>query len=97
MLFSKLILLILGFSFLYVGLLGFVVVAYQFHVQLQWCFRIYVEMIGCGESDKMVLWATYSTCSLVRAIYEACFDFVVAGVKMYVIIFVCRFAVDFKS
>ena len=39
-LFSKLILLILGFLFLYVGLLGFVIVAYQFCLRLLWCFQL---------------------------------------------------------
>ena len=39
--FSKLILLILFFVlFLYVGLLGFGVVAYKFRVQLYWCFQV---------------------------------------------------------
>ena len=45
-----------------------------------------------------VLWATYSECSEVKVFYAACFDFVVVvGVEMYVIVFVCGFAVDFKS
>ena len=45
-----------------------------------------------------ILWATYSECSYVKAYYKACFDFiVVVGLETYVIIFVCGFAVDFKS
>ena len=45
-----------------------------------------------------VLWATYSECFEVKAYYKACFDFVVmVGVEMHVIVFVCGFAVDFKS
>ena len=36
-----------------------------------------------------VLWSTYSEWSKVKAYYEACFDFVVVGVEMYVIVFVC--------
>ena len=44
-----------------------------------------------------ILWATYSECSYVKAYYQACFDFVVVGVEMYVIVFVCGFVIDFKS
>ena len=45
-----------------------------------------------------VLRATYSECSLVKAYYEACFDFVVVvEVEINVIVFVCGFTVDFKS
>ena len=45
-----------------------------------------------------VSWVTYFACSYIKAYYEVCFDFVVVvGVEMYVNVFVCGFAVDFKS
>ena len=45
-----------------------------------------------------VLWATYSECFYVKVNYEYCFDYVVVvRVEMYVIVFICGFAVDFKS
>ena len=44
-----------------------------------------------------VLWSKYSECSSVKAYYEARFDFVVVGVEIYLIAFVYRFSVDFKS